>query len=307
MDTILKFFPEFTLNVLIKTGLRVTLVLVFAWIAVKLINKFLEHLKKGLIKKSELEGEPPTESQKRVETLIRLLKQGALLALWLTAGLVILKELGIEIGPILASAGILGLAIGFGAQNLVRDIISGFFIILENQIRVGDVAIINGTGGLVDKINFRTTVLRDLSGVVHVFPNGTINTLSNMTNEWSAYVFELGVAYKENTDRVVEVIREVGRRMREDEKYGEKLLEDIEIFGVDKFGDSAVVIKGRLKTKPIRQWEVGREFLRRIKLAFDEHDIEIPFPHRSIYFGEASAPFDLRVLEKEREQEPAAD
>ncbi|MCA1764718.1 MAG: mechanosensitive ion channel, partial [Desulfobulbaceae bacterium] len=136
MDTILKFFPEFTLNVLIKTGLRVTLVLVFAWIAVKLINKFLEHLKKGLIKKSELEGEPPTESQKRVETLIRLLKQGALLALWLTAGLVILKELGIEIGPILASAGILGLAIGFGAQNLVRDIISGFFIILENQIRV---------------------------------------------------------------------------------------------------------------------------------------------------------------------------
>ncbi|MFN2367748.1 MAG: mechanosensitive ion channel family protein [Desulfurivibrionaceae bacterium] len=291
MDTILKFFPEFTLNVLIKTGLRVTLVLVFAWIAVKLINKFLEHLKKGLIKKSELEGEPPTESQKRVETLIRLLKQGALLALWLTAGLVILKELGIEIGPILASAGILGLAIGFGAQNLVRDIISGFFIILENQIRVGDVAIINGTGGLVDKINFRTTVLRDLSGVVHVFPNGTINTLSNMTNEWSAYVFELGVAYKENTDRVVEVIREVGRRMREDEKYGEKLLEDIEIFGVDKFGDSAVVIKGRLKTKPIRQWEVGREFLRRIKLAFDEHDIEIPFPAPVDLFRRGQRPF----------------
>ncbi|MFO7607223.1 MAG: mechanosensitive ion channel family protein [Desulfurivibrionaceae bacterium] len=307
MDTILKFFPEFTWDVLIKTGLRVTLVLVFAWIAVKLVNKFLEHLKKGLIKKSEQEGEPPSESQKRVETLIRLIKQGALLALWLTAGLVILKELGIEIGPILASAGILGLAIGFGGQNLVRDVISGFFIILENQIRVGDVAIINGTGGLVEEINFRTTVLRDLGGVVHVFPNGTINTLSNMTNEWSAYVFDLGVAYKENTDRVVEVIREVGRQMREDEKYGEKLLEDLEIFGVDKFGDSAVVIKGRLKTKPIRQWEVGREFLRRIKLAFDEHDIEIPFPHRSIYFGEASAPIDLRVLEKEREQEPADD
>ncbi len=307
MDTILKFFPAFSWNVLIKTGLRVTLVLIFAWIAVKLVNRFLEHLKKGLIKKSELEGEPPSESQKRVETLIRLLKQGALLALWLTAGLVILKELGIEIGPVLASAGILGLAIGFGAQNLVRDIISGFFLILENQIRVGDVAIINGTGGLVDKINFRTTVLRDLSGVVHVFPNGTINTLSNMTNEWSAYVFDLGVAYKENTDRVVEVIREVGRQMREDEKYGEKLLEDVEIFGVDKFGDSAVVIKGRLKTKPIRQWEVGREFLRRIKLAFDEHNIEIPFPHRSIYFGEASKPFSMEMLTKQAAGEESSE
>ncbi|MDF1577346.1 MAG: mechanosensitive ion channel family protein [Desulfurivibrionaceae bacterium] len=307
MDMILSFFPDFTWDTVIKFGLRITLILVFAWLAVKLVNKFLERIKKSLIIKSEQEGEPPSESEKRVETLVRLIKQGALLALWLTASLIILKELGIEIGPILASAGILGLAIGFGAQNLVRDIIAGFFIILENQIRVGDVAIINGTGGLVDKINFRTTVLRDLGGVVHVFPNGTITTLSNMTNEWSAYVFDIGVAYKENTDRVTEVIREVADRMRADEKYGKMLLEDAEIFGVDKFGDSAVVIKGRLKTKPIQQWQVGREFLRRIKLAFNENDIEIPFPHRSLYFGEASKPFSLQMLEKgaEKASEPA--
>jgi small conductance mechanosensitive channel len=301
---ILQIFPSFTWDTLIKTGLRITLILIFAWVAIKLLSKFLERLKNRLIKKSELEGEPPSESQKRVETLIRLIKQGAFLALWLTAGLIILKEFGVEIGPILASAGIAGLAVGFGAQNLVRDIISGFFIILENQIRVGDVAIINGTGGLVERINFRTTVLRDLGGVVHVFPNGTIDTLSNMTNEWSAYVFDIGVAYKENTDHVVEVIRKVANEMREDEKYGRLILEDAEIFGVDKFGDSAVVIKGRIKTRPIRQWEVSREFLRRIKYAFDNNNIEIPFPHRSIYFGEASKPFDLRGLENPRQQRP---
>jgi small conductance mechanosensitive channel len=232
-----------------------------------------------------------------------LIKQALLLALWLTFGLVILKEFGVEVAPILASAGVVGLAVGFGAQNLVRDVIAGFFIILENQIRVGDVAIVNGTGGLVEHINFRTTVLRDLAGVVHIFPNGSISTLSNLTTEWSAYVFDIGVAYGEDTDQVVEIIREVGRTMREDIKFGRSILEDIDIFGVDKFADSAVIIKGRIKTKPIKQWEVGREFLRRIKYAFDANDIEIPFPHRSIYFGENSKPFDLQLLEKQENLE----
>lgn len=163
-------------------------------------------------------------------------------------------------------------------------------MILENQVRVGDVAIINGTGGLVEKVNFRTLVLRDVAGVVHVFPNGTIQTLSNMTQEWSAYVFEIGVAYKENTDRVVAVMDAVLQSMVEDATYGPLILEPPEIMGVDKFADSAVIIKGRIKTRPIRQWMVGREFLRRVKLAFDEHGIEIPFPHQTVYFGEASKP-----------------
>lgn len=218
--------------------------------------------------------------------------------MWLTVSLVVLQEFGVEIGPIIASAGVVGIAVGFGAQNLVRDVISGFFIILENQIRVGDVAIVNGTGGLVERINFRTTVLRDLGGVVHIFPNGTIGTLSNLTNEWSAYVFEIGVAYKENTDQVIAVMREVGREMGQDEKYGKYMLEEPDIFGVDKFADSSVVIKGRIKTKPIRQWEVGREYLRRIKHAFDANNIEIPFPHRSLYFGEKSKAIDVQLLEK---------
>jgi len=302
MNIIKEFLISFSWDAIIKTGLRVCMIFIFAWVVMKLLQKFLQHLERHLIKKSEEEGEPPSESEKRIDTIVRLLKQATLIILWLTVGLVILKEFGVEIGPIIASAGIAGLAVGFGAQNLVRDVISGFFIILENQIRVGDVAIVNGTGGLVEKINFRTIVLRDLAGVVHIFPNGTITTLSNLTNEWSAYIFDIGVAYKENTDHVIEIMQQVGRTMREDAKYGKLMLEDPDIFGVDKFGDSSVVIKGRIKTKPIRQWEVGREFLRRIKHTFDENNIEIPFPHRSIYFGEESNPFNLQLLGKKNQK-----
>ena len=213
----------------------------------------------------------------------------------------IMRELGLEIGPILASAGILGLAIGFGAQNLVRDFISGFFMILENQIRVGDVAIINNTAGLVERITMRTTVLRDLQGIVHYFQNGNISSLSNMTNDWSAYVFDIGVAYKENTDNVINKIEEVLETMQSDDEYGHFIIEQPEIFGVDKLGDSAVVIKGRIKTQPIKQWFVGREFLRRVKLVFDESNIEIPFPHSTIYFGEDSKPFDVSMMESKSE------
>lgn len=298
MEFVQEYFNGFTWETIIKTGLRVSLILVAAWIATSVFKKFLQRLESHLIEKGQQEGEPPSESQKRVETIIRLVRQAAMLALWLTAGLVVLKEFGVEIAPIIASAGIAGLAVGFGAQNLIRDVISGFFIILENQIRVGDVAIINGTGGLVEKINFRTTVLRDLGGVVHIFPNGTISTLSNLTNEWSAYIFDIGVAYKENTDRVIDIMKQVGRSMREDSVIGKFMLEEPEIFGVDKFDDSAVIIKGRIRTKPIRQWEVGREYLRRIKHAFDENLIEIPFPHRSVYFGERSKPIDIEIMEK---------
>ena len=166
------------------------------------------------------------------------------------------------------------------------------FLILENQIRVGDVAIINGTGGLVGKINFRTTVLRDVGGIVHVFPNGDVSTLSNLTNDWSAYVFDIGVAYKENTDNVIEVMKEVGAELNNDEIIGPLMLEPPEIFRVDKLDNSVVVIKGRIRTKPISQWQVGREFLCQVK------GIEIPFPHQTVYFGEASKPIDVQLLEK---------
>ncbi len=308
MEAIRKMIEEIDWQAIIMRGVKIVVILILSWIAMKLLKRLLNQLEKHWLKEGAKEGEPPSESLKRVETLVRLLKQAAYLTLWIIVILILLTELGVQIGPLIAGAGILGLAIGFGAQNLVRDVISGFFIILENQIRVNDVAVINGTGGLVDKINFRTTVLRDLAGLVHVFPNGEITTLSNLTKEWSAYVFDIGVAYKENTDRVIEVMKQVGQELRDDPEIGPLMIEDVDIFGVDKFADSAVVIKGRIKTKPIRQWQVGREFLRRIKLAFDEHGIEIPFPHRTIYVGEESKPFDLKIIEKlQNMQEPEAE
>ncbi|MGB3225591.1 MAG: mechanosensitive ion channel family protein [Desulforhopalus sp.] len=305
MEKIQEYLNSFAWEPIATTGLRIFMMILFAWIAIKLVQRFLHRLEKRLIVKSVEEGEPPSESQKRIETIVRLIKQGLQLTLLLTFGLVILKEIGVDVAPILASAGVVGLAVGFGAQNLVRDVISGFFIILENQIRVGDVAIVNGTGGLVEQINFRTTVLRDLAGVVHIFPNGSITTLSNMTTEWSAYVFEIGVAYGENTDHVIEIMKNVGKSMLEDSEHSKYMMEEPDIFGIEKFADSAVIIKGRIRTKPIRQWLVGREYLRRIKYAFDENNIEIPFPHRSIYFGEKSKAFDLQLFDKTKEDEPS--
>lgn len=298
MEFISEFLNRFNWEFLVITGIRILIVITLTKILLKILKKFLKRIENHLIQKSIAEGESASESHKRIDTIIRLIRQAFVIILWLTATLIILNEVGIEIGPILAGAGIMGIAVGFGAQNLVRDIISGFFIILENQIRVGDVAIINGTGGLVEKIKFRTVVLRDLGGVIHIFPNGTITTLSNMTNEWSAYIFEIGIAYKENTDHVIEIMRKVGENLFNDANFKNSMFEEPEIFGVEKFDDSAVIIKGRIKTKPIKQWFVGREYLRRIKYAFDENNIEIPFPHKTLYFGEDSKPFNIKINEK---------
>jgi moderate conductance mechanosensitive channel len=298
IDTFIGYIRGVNWNMLIAGTLRIVMILFLAWLASVILRKMLKRFRQHLIFRSEAAKESVTESIKRIETITRLIRQAVLISLWVIVALILLKELGIEIGPILAGAGIAGLAIGFGGQNLVRDVISGFFFILENQIRVGDVAIINGTSGLVESINFRTIVLRDLAGVVHVFPNGVITSLSNMTKDWSAYVFDIGVAYKQDTDSVVKIIEEVGSGMKQDPAFADLMLDVPEIFGVDKFGDSAVVIKGRIRTKPIQQWVVGREFLRRIKYAFDTNKIEIPFPHQSLYFGEASKPFEIKLIEK---------
>ncbi len=283
-------------DIVILGGLRILLILVMFWVAMSVVKMGLKRLEENLVRRGKESGDIANEAEKRAETLVRLLRQAVIIMMWVMAVLVILRQFGVEIGPILASAGVAGVAIGFGAQNLVRDIIAGFFMILENQVRVGDVAILNGTGGLVEQINFRTIVLRDLSGTVHVFPNGTVTTMSNLTREWSAYVFDLGVAYKEDVDQVIELIKQVGAELRKDPEFGKLMVDDIEVFGVDNFADSAVVIKGRLRTRPIKQWAVGREFRRRIKHAFDEAGVEIPFPHRSIYFGEASEPILAKLV-----------
>ena len=273
---------------------KVLLVLALGFVLLKLVN----YACKRLARRAEAAGldqqsHTAREHQKRTETLVGIVRTAAVICVWTLIAMLVLMQVGINVAPLIAGAGIVGLAVGFGAQELVRDVITGFFILLENQIRKGDVAIVNGTGGLVESIGLRTVALRDLGGTVHIFQNGKISSLSNMTKEWSAMVFDIGVAYKEDTDAVVEVMREVAEAMREDSAFSAKILEPIEIFGVDSFGDNAVVIKARLKTVPIEQWAVGREYRRRLKKAFDERGIEIPFPHRTLYWGEASKPFQV--------------
>ena len=284
--------------------MRIPIIIVGAFMAIRILNTIIERFEKRISDhiKAKEKAILPIEIEKRVQTVGNLLKKVIFVSIWLVAAMMVIKELGFDVKPILAGAGIIGLAVSFGAQNLVRDIISGLFIIIENQIRVGDVAIINGTGGLVEAINLRTTVLRGLDGTVHIFPNGTINTLSNMTHEYSYYVFDIGVAYKEDVDRVMEILKEIGNEIMQDEYYRSLIIEPLEIWGVDKFADSAVIIKARIKTLPIKQWEVGREINRRIKKRFDEEGIEIPFPHHSLYAGEASKPFRIKIEGLDREE-----
>lgn len=231
--------------------------------------------------------EGAAEAEKRLTTIFAVMHKVALILLWAIFALVVLNILQIDIGPILAAAGVLGLAVSFGAQSLVKDVISGLFMLIENQIRIGDVVQINGTGGLVEEINLRTVVLRDATGTVHVFPSGTIATLANMTKDWSAVVFDVGVDYREDPDQVMAVMAEVGAAMRTDAEWGPKTFADLEVMGLDSFGDSAIVIKARLKTQPAQQWAVGREYRKRLKKVFDEKGISIPYPHRTIYFGGA--------------------
>ena len=273
----------------------IILVVIFI-ITLKIINYFVSKLKKIIVERAK-KSDPETskETEKRVNTLINILKGTAKIILWIMFIMIFLKKISLDIAPLLAGAGIVGLAVGFGAQELVRDFISGFFILLENQIREGDVAIIDGKGGLVERIELRTITLRDLSGVVHVFQNGKINTLSNMTKEWSAMVLDIGVAYKENSDKVMDVMREVGENLKNDPAFAENFIDSIEIFGVDQFGDSAVVVKARLKTKPGMQWVTGREYRKRLKIAFDQQNIEIPFPHTTLYWGEAAKAMDINI------------
>jgi small conductance mechanosensitive channel len=266
----------------LTSGLRVVLivggVLVSLWLY-RTLTRRLQAL---------LEGVAPTAEQaKRAATLTHIVRDVGVIALVVVAGMMILAELGIDLKPILAAAGIGGLAIGFGAQSLVKDVISGFFLLLENQVRVGDVVNIGGTGGLVEGITLRTIVLRDLAGNVHIIPHGGVDRVTNMTKDYSRYVFDVGVAYREDPDEVMQILREIGEELRRDPEFGPDILEPLEILGVDKFADSAVIIKCRITTKPIQQWRIGREMNRRIKKAFDLRGIEIPFPHQTLYWGAA--------------------
>ncbi|WP_369985167.1 mechanosensitive ion channel family protein [Thalassolituus sp.] len=222
----------------------------------------------------------------RFQTITPIIRNILLITLSLLSVMVVLSEVGINIMPLLAGAGVLGIAVGFGAQTLVKDFLTGLTVVFEDLLQIGDVVKINDHFGLVEKITLRKIQMRDLDGTVHTIPFGEVSIISNLTKDYSYYLMDVGVAYRENTDDVVAVMREVDEDLRADEKYKELILEPLEVMGVDQFADSAVMIKARIKTKPIQQWNVGREYNRRLKIAFDARNIEIPFPHQTIYFGE---------------------
>lgn len=221
----------------------------------------------------------------RIRTLLPLLRNALMVLLTTFVTLITLSELGLDIGPLLAGAGVVGLAVGFGAQTLVKDVITGLFILFEDTISVGDVVNVGGKGGLVEGITIRTIRLRDFDGTVHTVPFSAVTSISNMTKDFSYYVFDVTVAYREDVDRVVSVLHEIGAGLRADPRFAPLILEPLEVLGIDAFQDSAVLIKARIKTLPIQQWNVGREFNGRMKKRFGELGVAIPFPQRILHIA----------------------
>ena len=266
-----------------QVALHIALILVLAWIAKRLAMRAMRMLKAYL--GNQAEDNP--EELKRIETLGQVFHYVASVIIVTVTGMILLGELGISIGPLLATAGVLGMAIGFGAQHLIRDYFNGFFMLLENQVRQGDVVTVANKGGLVEEVTLRYIKLRDYDGNVHFIPNGVITTVTNMSRGFAYAVVDVGVAYRENIDEVMGIMKQIGAELAQDPTFGSKILDAMEMAGVDKWDDSAVVIRCRFKVPPLEQWGVRREYLKRLKLAFDQHGIEIPYPHITIYPGQA--------------------
>jgi len=270
---------------LMSSGLRTILILVGAMVLVRLTIFITRRVEQAF-----QDNDPSTmnEREKQAATLGKVIRNIARILVWSVALMMILKELGIDIGPILAGLGIVGLAVGFGAQSLVKDFLAGMFILIENQYNVGDVIQAGGVSGLVEKITLRATTLRDLEGSVHIIPNGAIDVVTNKTRVWSRFLLDIGVAYKENVDEVMGVLKEIGDELAADPQFASMITAPLEVLGVEDFADSAVVIRVMFTTQPLKQWTVGREFRRRVKNTFDAKGIEIPFPHTTIYLGDAA-------------------
>jgi len=269
----------------VSNGLKILLILIGALVVIKLAAFITRRVEKAFD-----DNDPSTmnEREKQAATLGKVIRNVIRILVWGVALMMVMRELGIDVGPLLAGVGIVGLAVGFGAQSLVKDFLSGMFVLIENQYNVGDVIKAAGASGLVEKITLRSTTLRDLEGRVHIIPNGVIDVVTNMTKEYSRFVLDIGVAYKENVDEVMALLKEIGDEMAGDTEYSKVISAPLEILGVQDFGDSAVLIRVRFTTVPNQQWAVGREFRRRVKNTFDAKGIEIPFPHTTIYLGDAA-------------------
>ena len=225
---------------------------------------------------------PSVEERRRVATVSKVLRHTVSALILVVAAMLVLSQVGISIAPILGAAGVVGIAVGFGAQSLVKDVFAGFFLLVENQIRVGDVVEIAGKSGVVEQLSLRRTKLRSYDGSVHYISNGLITTVTNMSTEFAFAVVDIGVSYREDIDRVYAVMREAARALRETPEFGARIIGDLEIAGVDQWAEYAVMIRARIRTQPLEQWGVRREYLKRLKAAFDREGIAIPFPHRTL-------------------------
>lgn len=263
------------------TALHILIVLGLGWLALRLMRHALAKMLARMI-----DGAIDTEREKRLATLEQVARYVLTVVIVLVTVMLVLSELGISIAPILAAAGVLGIAVGFGAQSLVKDYFNGLFLLLENQVRQGDVVEVAGKSGLVEEMTLRYVMLRDYEGSVHTIPNGVIDTVTNRSRGFAHAVIDVGVAYREDIDEVYEVMRRVAADLRADPVLGPKIEADLDIAGVDQWGDSAVVIRCRFRVKPLEQWGVRRAYLYSLKKAFDAAGIEIPFPHLTLYAGQ---------------------
>jgi small-conductance mechanosensitive channel len=263
------------------TALRIVLIVLAAWLLARVLQRAGRVLRERIASRLD-----DRESVKRAETLGRVGRYVVAVVVSLIAGMLVLAELGISVAPILGAAGVVGLAVGFGAQTLVKDYFTGFFLLLENQIRQGDVVDLGGGhAGLVEEVTLRFVQLRDYDGRVHFVPNSQITSVINATRGFSFAVVDASVAYKEDVDAAMAVMRDVGRALRAEPAWAARLLDDLDIAGVERLDDSAVVLRCRFKCVPLEQWTVKREFLRRLKAAFEAAGIEIPYPHRTVFVG----------------------
>ena len=254
--------------------------------------------------KEKKSGKKKGGTQKR-KTLVPVINTVVKIAACFIGGIIILERLGVNTTPILAGAGIIGLAVGFGAQTFVKDLINGLFILFEESLRVGDYADLGKNEGIVEGIGLRTVKLRDVSGNVHIVPNSSIDAVINMSKEFSRSVIDIGVAYREDVDEVIGILEEIGEEMRNDPEYQKSILEPMEVFGLQKFDDSAIIIRVRMTTKPLKQWGIKRAFNKRVKKKFDERGIEIPFPHCTIYMGEPKQGFAPPINVRLGEERPS--
>jgi moderate conductance mechanosensitive channel len=268
-----------------NSGLRILGILIGAWIAISVAQRSIRALRIRIATRFD-----DREAVQRAETLGRVFRYMAAVVISLIAGMLVLAELGVSVAPILGAAGVVGLAVGFGAQSLVKDYFTGFFLLLENQIRQGDVVKLGDHSGLVEVVTLRYVQLRDYDGNVHFVPNGNITTVVNMSRGYAQAVVDVGVGYGEDLDRAMEVMREVGREMRDDPQHAQRILGDLEVAGVDQWADSSVILRARFRVAPLEQWTVRRDYLRRLKRAFDENGIEIPFPQMRLHLPESAPP-----------------